>query len=49
MLDRPRRDERSMDLFPVLVELLFCEIGPSLDEADDADIAAGRHGGMASW
>jgi hypothetical protein len=44
MLDRPRRDERSMDLFPVLVKLLFCEIRPSLDEAEDEDIAAGWHG-----
>ena len=35
-----------MGLFPVLVELLFGEIGPSLDEADDADVGIGRHDGF---
>ena len=41
VLDGPRRDNGSMGLFPVLVELLLGKIGPSLDEADDADIGTG--------
>lgn len=43
MFDRPRCNERPMNLFPVLVELLFCEIRATLDEANDADIASCRH------
>jgi hypothetical protein len=43
MLDRPRCDERSMNVFPVLVELLLCEIRAALNEANDADIASCRH------